>query len=135
MPKRSIPGASEKGLTVFTLKTMYYDSVMGIGDVSEALSRSWISLSPTVEIPGRYFNEGLKPQTPENGGVINTFMFLVPPLSLCGFGMGSLWTMETDGHLFYPINQKLIVFETKSVPIIIKKILNGRLLPQPEPLT
>lgn len=118
--------ASEKGIDRLLTKTMYYDSVMGIGDVSEALAEELDQFEPYgVGNPGPVFlMEGLKPQDARKMGSDKThLMFLLPPYRCVGFGMGAALDDGTDGQFSILCKPEINCFrDKKSVQLLLKDI-------------
>ena len=118
--------ASEKGIDRLLTKTMYYDSVMGIGDVSEALAEELDQFEPYgVGNPGPVFlMEGLKPQDARKMGSDKThLMFSLPPYRCVGFGMGAALDDGTDGQFSILCKPEINCFrDKKSVQLLLKDI-------------
>ena len=118
--------ASEKGIDRLLTKTMYYDSVMGIGDVSEALAEELDQFEPYgVGNPGPVFlMEGLKPQDARKMGSDKThLMFSLPPYRCVGFGMGATLDDGTDGQFSILCKPEINCFrDKKSVQLLLKDI-------------
>ena len=97
--------AAEKGIDRLLTKTMYYDSVMGIGDVSEALVEELDQFEPYgVGNPGPVFlMEGLKPQDARKMGSDKThLMFWYRPIAVwvLEWGRSGRWNRWS---IFYPM--------------------------------
>ena len=134
IPAKDIPAFAEKvnayaaanGIGRLLTKTMYYDSVMEIDDVSEALVEELDQFEPYgVGNPGPVFLvEGLKPQDARKMGNDKThLMFSIPPYRCVGFGMGNALDDGTDGQFSILCKPEINCFrDKKSVQLLLKDI-------------
>lgn len=134
IPAKDIPAFAEKvnayaaanGIGRLLTKTMYYDSVMEIDDVSEALVEELDQFEPYgVGNPGPVFLvEGLKPRDARKMGNDKThLMFSIPPYRCVGFGMGNALDDGTDGQFSILCKPEINCFrDKKSVQLLLKDI-------------
>lgn len=134
IPAKDIPAFAEKVnayaaancIGRLLTKTMYYDSVMEIDDVSEALVEELDQFEPYgVGNPGPVFLvEGLKPQDARKMGNDKThLMFSIPPYRCVGFGMGNALDDGTDGQFSILCKPEINCFrDKKSVQLLLKDI-------------
>lgn len=126
MTERVNAHAKEKDLHKLLNKTLYYDSIMPLEDVSEELIDELEHFEPFgVGNPGPVFMvEGVEPQSAKRmGGDGSHLMFTVPPYRCVGFGMGDIMDEGVEGQFSILCKPEINCFNNKkSVQLLLKDL-------------
>ncbi|MEG0379811.1 MAG: DHHA1 domain-containing protein, partial [Eubacterium sp.] len=115
--------AKEKALHKLLNKTLYYDGIMPLEEVSEGLIEELEHFEPFgVGNPGPVFMvEGVAPQSAKRmGGDGSHLMFTLPPYRCVGFGMGDLMDEGIEGQFSILCKPEINCFNNKkSVQLLL----------------